>query len=200
MVIQEMTEPECRAMLAGTNVARLACARDNQPYIVPLHVDFEGGYLYSFATVGQKIEWMRQNPLVCLEIDELTARKQWASLVVLGYYEELPPTPEYADSRKLAERLFQRHPMWWEPASVQLASHERRTPVVFRIRIGRVTGRRATPDDPPTAVHVEGNAPVTTRPGWLVHLLRRMAAVATYRHGAERRDAPMNTKKPRPPR
>ena len=71
MVIQEMTERECRAMLAGTNVARLACARNNQPYIVPIHVDLDGEFLYGFATLGQKIEWMRQNPLVCLEVDEL---------------------------------------------------------------------------------------------------------------------------------
>jgi len=32
MVIDEMTEKECYAMLAGTRIARLACARHNQPY------------------------------------------------------------------------------------------------------------------------------------------------------------------------
>ena len=64
MVIHEMTEQECRAMLAGINVARLACARDNQPYIVPIRVDLDGEFLYGYATLGQKIEWMRENPLV----------------------------------------------------------------------------------------------------------------------------------------
>jgi uncharacterized protein len=143
MVIQEMSEQECRAMLGSTNVARLACARNNQPYIVPIHVDLDGEFLYSYATLGQKIEWMRQNPLVCLEFDELTTHGQWASVVVYGRYEELPPTPEYESSRTVAERLFQRHPVWWEPASVPLAAHEQRTRIVFRVRIGRVTGRRA---------------------------------------------------------
>ena len=100
MVIQEMTERECRAMLAGTNVARLACARNNQPYIVPIHVDLDGEFLYGYATLGQKIEWMRQNPLVCLEIDELITHGQWASVVVFGHYEELPHTPEYEGSRR----------------------------------------------------------------------------------------------------
>jgi uncharacterized protein len=46
MVINEMTERECRAMLAGTNLARLACAQDNQPYVLPIHVDFDGEFLY----------------------------------------------------------------------------------------------------------------------------------------------------------
>ncbi len=143
MVIQEMTEGECRAMLARRHVARLACARNNQPYIIPVHVDLDGEFLYGFATLGQKIEWMRQNPLVCLEIDELMTDGQWASVVVFGQYEELPNTPEHAESREVAERLFQMHPVWWEPASIPLAKHEPRTPIVFRIRIGRVTGRRA---------------------------------------------------------
>ena len=143
MLIQEMTEPECRAMLARTSVARLACAQNNQPYIVPLRVDLDGEFLYGYATLGQKIEWLRQNSLVCLECDEVFSHGQWASVVVFGQYEELPNTPEYAGPRAVAERLFQRHPMWWEPAAVPLAAHEQRARVVFRVRIGRVTGRRA---------------------------------------------------------
>ena len=173
MVIQEMTERECRAMLAGTNVARLACALNHQPYIVPIHVDLEGEFLYGYATLGQKIEWMRQNPLVCLEIDELTTHGQWASVVVFGHYEELTHTPDYEGSRRVAERLFQRHPAWWEPASVPLAAHEQRTPIVFRIRIGRVTGRRAAPDTVKT-VHVRGNASKARRLRWLAQVLRRV--------------------------
>jgi nitroimidazol reductase NimA-like FMN-containing flavoprotein (pyridoxamine 5'-phosphate oxidase superfamily) len=173
MVVEEMTERECREMLAGTNVARLACARNNQPYIVPIHVDLDGEHLYGYATLGQKIEWMRQNPLVCLEIDELTSHGQWASVVVFGHYEELPHTPEYESSRRVAERLFQRHPMWWEPASVALGEHERRTPIVFRIRIIRVTGRRARPDAVRT-MHVRGNASEARPLRRLAQFLRRV--------------------------
>ena len=173
MVIQEMTARECRAMLAGTNVARLACARNNQPYIVPIHVDLDGECLYGFATLGQKIEWMRQNPLVCLEVDELTTHGQWASVVVFGHYEELPHTPEYEGSRRVAERLFQKHPVWWEPASVPLAGREQRMPIVFRIRIGRVTGRRATCDTVKT-VDVRRNTSEARWRRWLAQVLRRV--------------------------
>ena len=41
MNIHEMTEEECRAMLSRGNVVRLACALNNQPYIVPIHIDLE---------------------------------------------------------------------------------------------------------------------------------------------------------------
>jgi uncharacterized protein len=133
MVIEEMTLHECQAVLTRARLARLGCAVDQQPYIVPIYVDFADGSLYGYSTMGQKINWMRVNPLVCLEIEEFTGHKQWATVVVFGQYEELPDTPANAYARSLAERLFQRHPMWWEPASVPLAGHARRSPILFRI-------------------------------------------------------------------
>jgi nitroimidazol reductase NimA-like FMN-containing flavoprotein (pyridoxamine 5'-phosphate oxidase superfamily) len=172
MVVHEMTAEECRAMLARTNIGRLACARNNQPYVVPIHFDLDREFLYSFATQGLKIDWMRQNPLVCVEIDELSPQTHWASVVVFGRYEELPPLPEYQDLRRVAEQLFQRHPMWWQPAAVPLAGHEQRKPVVFRIRIDRLTGRRGATDG--VKAHVDENVSDARAPGWLARVLGRM--------------------------
>jgi nitroimidazol reductase NimA-like FMN-containing flavoprotein (pyridoxamine 5'-phosphate oxidase superfamily) len=171
MVIHEMTEHECRAMLARTHVVRLACARNNQPYVVPVHVDLDGDFLYSYATLGQKIEWMRANPAVCLEAEELSTDQHWASVIVFGRYEELASVPEHQESRAVAERLFQRHAMWWEPASVPVASHGRQPPIVFRIRIDRITGRRAGPDR--STVHLSGKTE-GTQPRWVARVLRRV--------------------------
>jgi len=168
-----MTAEECRAMLARTNIARLACVRNNQPYVVPIHVDLDREFLYSFATQGLKIDWMRQNPLVCVEIDELSPQTHWASVVVFGRYEELPPLPEYQDLRRVAEQLFQRHPMWWQPASVPLAGHEQRPPIVFRIRIDRMSGRRGSREA--VQAHVQENPSDASRPSWLARVLRRLA-------------------------
>lgn len=133
-------------MLQRAEIARLACAVDNQPYIVPINVDFADGSLFGYSTMGQKIDWMRANPLVCLEIEEFTGHKQWATLVVFGQYEELPDTPENAYARTLAERLFQRRPMWWEPASVPIVGHPPRDPILFRILVKRMSGRQAKPE------------------------------------------------------
>ena len=169
MRIQEMTEEECRELLAGRNVARLACALNNQPYVVPIRVHLEGQYLYGYATLGQKIEWMRQNPLVCVEVDELTAHDDWVSVIVSGHYEELPHAPEYEDSRRTAERLFQRHAMWWEPAAVPLVHHEQSMPVVFRIRMDQVTGRRAA-----SGAVIGERPPPPSRPRGLAAIARRM--------------------------
>jgi len=151
MVIEELTDAECRALLAGTNLARLACSLNNQPYIVPIHAEFHDSSFYGFSTLGQKIEWMRQNPLVCLEIDQITTHKEWASIVVFGVYDELPDTPQHRYHRSVAEALFQRHAVWWEPASVPVAGHPPRERILFRILISRMTGRRGTPKVSETA-------------------------------------------------
>lgn len=146
MLIQEMSKEECFAALGGTSVGRLACARAGQPYIVPIYFSLDGLHLYSVTTLGQKIEWMRSNPLVCVEIDEHSTHFQWMSVIVFGNYEELPDTSEYGRQRAHALEVLQRREMWWQPASVATESREQREPVFYRIRIGQVTGHRATPD------------------------------------------------------
>lgn len=181
MRIEAMTEDECRVVLASRHVvAHLACARDDQPYIVPIHLHLDGEYLYGYSTLGQKIEWMHANPLVCLEVDEVASDWQWASVIVYGQYEELPDTPEHEESRKVAERIFQQHPLWWEPALVTLAAHAPRFPVVFRIRMVRTSGRRATAggadlsaDAVPPSEGSSGGRPARRLPAVLRRLTRR---------------------------
>ncbi len=149
MFIHEMTEAECRSALKHTNVGRLGCARDNQPYVVPIYYVYDDDHLYGFATLGQKVEWMRSNPRVCLEIEEQISYEQWMSVVVFGRYEELPDTPENKGIRAQAQQLLQRRAMWWEPAYVGTAHRDTPhslTPICYRIHINRITGKRATPD------------------------------------------------------
>ena len=115
MLIQELTTQESLEMLRGMNLGRLACARDGQPYIVPIHFAVDDCYLYGFSTTGKKVEWMRANPLVCIEADQVASSQQWVSIVVSGKYEELPDTLEWQSVRTLAHDLLQKKAMWWEP-------------------------------------------------------------------------------------
>ena len=97
MIIREMSREECLRVLAGTRVARLGCSLDNQPYVVPVSLAYqkpEWGEpcFYGVTTPGQKIDWMRANPLVCVEVDEVAAHDRWVSVIVFGRYEELPET------------------------------------------------------------------------------------------------------------
>jgi nitroimidazol reductase NimA-like FMN-containing flavoprotein (pyridoxamine 5'-phosphate oxidase superfamily) len=155
MFIHEMSRTECDDALSRAKLGRLACAHNDQPYVLPLNFAFDGGsYLYCFTTLGQKIDWMRSNPLVCFEIDEVKNHNHWSSVIVFGSYEELPDQPEYETVRRHAHEFLQKRVMWWEPAYV---SQEHRdnphslTPIFFRIMVESVTGHRATPDDSDTS-------------------------------------------------
>jgi|SRR6516162_261038 nitroimidazol reductase NimA-like FMN-containing flavoprotein (pyridoxamine 5'-phosphate oxidase superfamily) len=149
MLIREMNAQECRDLLARLGTGRLGCARNNQPYVVPVYFAYEPDRLYGFSTAGQKIEWMRENPLVCVEADEVHSHNQWASVVVLGRYEELPDKPEYIEVRRQAQSVLEKRAMWWQTGYA--ASQSRRgpkpaAPVFYCIHIEQLSGHKATPD------------------------------------------------------
>jgi len=149
MLIQERSRQESLAVLARIHVGRLGCVQGGQPYIVPIYFAYHDNYLYSFSTVGRKIEWMRLNPLVCVEADEVVNPEHWVSVVVLGKYEELPDTPEWQSARMLAHQLLEQKAAWWEPAYVKtiLQGSERPlVPAYYRIQIVEATCHRAGPE------------------------------------------------------
>jgi len=144
MLIQELTRQESLEVLARTHLGRLACARGMQPYVVPIHFAYQNNWLYSLSVLGQKIEWMRANPLVCVEADQMR-RELWATVVVFGRYEELGDTPELRDERAFAFNLLQHRAMWWEHGGAKKApaGTPATVPVFYRIRIEQITGRCA---------------------------------------------------------
>ena len=149
MIVNEMTNQECHEFLKQINLGRLGCARGSQPYVVPIYFVSDDKNLYCFSTLGQKIEWMRTNPLVCVEVDEVVDQFQWRSVVVLGKYEELSDVPSCARAREYALKLLQKRVMWWQPAYVATehgGSSDGLTPIFYRIRINQVTGHRGMPD------------------------------------------------------
>jgi nitroimidazol reductase NimA-like FMN-containing flavoprotein (pyridoxamine 5'-phosphate oxidase superfamily) len=178
MLIHEMTADECRTALERSTFGRLACARDNQPYVLPIYFSFDGEYLYGVSSPGRKIEWMRSNRLVCLEIDERTSHHQWMSVVVSGRYEELPDTPEFGYERGRAWEVLQKRAVWWEPAYVATEQREPFVPVFYRVHIKQMTGRRATAD-PVEAAASAAKAP-TAAESWLGSILRHWNRTTTF--------------------
>ena len=148
MFIESMNREASVALLARTRLARLACVHAGQPYIFPMSFAYDADCLYSFSTVGQKITWMRANPRVCVEVDELVSPQKWETVIVLGRYEELRDTPESAAERTHASALLQRRPVWWEPGYVKTKTQDGERPLEFlylRIHIDRIDGHRGVP-------------------------------------------------------
>lgn len=148
MVINEMAEKECRDLLARNSIGRLGCSQDNQPYVVPIYFAYEPDYVYVLSTVGQKIEWMRANPKVCIQIDEIANESDWVSVIINGQYQELLES-QYTDERTRARKLLEERHLWWQNA---LAERQLKlgdaliAPMFFRIHIDSMTGLRAVPE------------------------------------------------------
>ena len=167
MHIEELTRDASLNFLAGNHFGRLACAHQSQPYITPFYFAYQDQWIYSFSTIGQKIEWLRANPLACVEVDKIATPQEWTSVVIFGRYEELAistdghapreiplgkrdePTKstDVQDARELAFRLLQQRQSWWEPGYARTVLHgapRSMDPVYFRLSVDEISGHRAT--------------------------------------------------------
>lgn len=148
MRITPISKEECTELLERASVGRLACSLDNRPYVVPVCFAYEPDQIYVFSTFGKKIEWLRQNPKVCLQVDEIGSRSNWTSVVVDGNYLELRE-PQFNAERQHAIEMLGQYSQWWK---TPLAERREQTsdasiePVFFRINIESMTGLRAIPE------------------------------------------------------
>jgi nitroimidazol reductase NimA-like FMN-containing flavoprotein (pyridoxamine 5'-phosphate oxidase superfamily) len=112
---------------------------------VPISFHFDGtASLFGFSTIGQKIHWMRENPKVCLEVDDVADRFHWSTVIVTGTFEEMAASARKGDDARRAFDLLQQRSQWWLPATAEVAGrHDQRSVVLFRIRIRAVSGRRS---------------------------------------------------------
>lgn len=149
MFVQKLSQEECLNFLKEVKFGRLGCVRDKQPYVVPIYFVSDGKHLYAFTTLGQKIRWMRENPLVCVEADQVIDHLHWTSVVVIGKYQELDDKFSSPGLREYALELLQHRTMWWQPAVVTACDSESTNKTVphifYRIRIDEISGRRAGP-------------------------------------------------------
>lgn len=147
MIINEINEEECRAVLERGSIGRLGCSLNDQPYVTPVYFAWEPGCFYVLSTVGQKINWMRQNPRVCMQVDAVAAPSKWVSVIATGTYEEIPGPEDSAERAHARKLLEEKHHKWWAGA---LAERRAKVddlliePVLFRIVTDAVTGLRAT--------------------------------------------------------
>lgn len=148
MRIVEISRDDCQKLLSRVLIGRLACSLDNQPYIVPVCFAYEPECLYVFSTLGKKIEWMRQNPKVCVQADEVGSRSNWTSVVVNGTYLELRE-PQYTAEKEHARERLSRYSEWWR---TPIAERRETTDdiaietVFFRIDITSMSGLRGVPE------------------------------------------------------
>jgi len=136
-------------LLRSGTLARLGCSAGGRPYVVPVCYVAEGVgrveslLLHSFA--GLKVRMMRDNPHVCIEVDEIEGLERWRTAVLDGFAEELHGEEARSALALLARRVL-------SPLAGELVARGGdpfRPPggdapdLVFRVHVSQATGREA---------------------------------------------------------
>ena len=90
-VPRELSSGEIDEFLRGQRIARIGCHAGGTTYVVPLIYAYQDGAIVAVTTHGRKTAMLRENPRVCVEVDEYDAdgKGSWRSVIAHGTYEEL---------------------------------------------------------------------------------------------------------------
>jgi nitroimidazol reductase NimA-like FMN-containing flavoprotein (pyridoxamine 5'-phosphate oxidase superfamily) len=130
-----LDEDGIEAVIRSAIVGRIACcAHDGErPYLVPIPYGYDGESVYSISGPGRKLDIMRAQPAVSFEVDEVEAEDRWRSVVADGEFEDVTDPEE---RRRAIEIVAPQG----GAASVSPGA------IVYRIRLGRRSGRFEVPD------------------------------------------------------
>lgn len=147
--IEEMRAGEAREVLGQLNYAHLALAKDNIPYVVPVHYAYDGRDLYVYTTEGKKAEIIRANPEVCLQAEDVEDNENWKSVMVAGTAEQITDEDR---RQKALDLILKVNPKLTPAISVRWMDSwvRENIEVIYRITPRSVTGRQTVKRDRPS--------------------------------------------------
>lgn len=105
-MIGKMSQAQIKALLAQQLIARIGCSSKGKPYVVPVYFAYDDGIIYCQSREGLKLNMMRENPSVCLLIDDIGNLSNWRSAVVWGKFTELTVAPSIRKAASVMEAKF----------------------------------------------------------------------------------------------
>ena len=105
--VEDMSPADMHALLQRQNFGHLGCSRDGRPYVVPMNYAYDGKELFFFTTEGMKTQFIDANPLVCLQVEEVTDSSHWRSVMVIGRAERLTASE---DTQQAMQLIVERNP------------------------------------------------------------------------------------------
>lgn len=139
--IEEMNGAECDEVLKRVGYGHLACARNNQPYVVPIHYAYDKPTIYIYTTEGKKAEIIRVNPQICLQVEDVEDNENWKSVIVIGDAEQLLDEAERDTAMRLLAAV---NPSMTPAVSIRWMDSwvRENIEVIYRIMPRMITGRR----------------------------------------------------------
>jgi nitroimidazol reductase NimA-like FMN-containing flavoprotein (pyridoxamine 5'-phosphate oxidase superfamily) len=135
MSVGKLGNTDALATLREGTLGRLGCIAAGWPYVVPVNYCFDGEDIYIHTLPGKKLDALRSNPRVCLQVDEIKDPYNWRSVIAYGTFEEVSSEET---RENILTRLYSRLPHM-TPVESRLVEGSKGT-VVFRIKVEEVTG------------------------------------------------------------
>jgi hypothetical protein len=147
-MIKMLEKKKCLELLRENYVGHLGFISQSAPFVVPItyYYDAEHHSIISYSGEGHKIDGMRQNRLVSMEVDEIKTVNQWQSVLVQGEFEELSGLDakyllhEFAEGVKriILQKEKESHRFIGEFSS-KISAYG--NPIVYGIKIAEITGK-----------------------------------------------------------
>jgi len=135
MSISKLGDRDSLAILREGTLGRLGCIAADWPYVVPVNYFFDGRDIYIHTLPGKKLDALRANPRVCLQVDDIKDSYNWRSMIAYGTFEEVS---NEETRENVLTKLYSRLPHM-TPVESKMVEGAKGT-VVFRIKVEEVTG------------------------------------------------------------
>lgn len=146
-MLGKLNETQIAQLLKDQVIGRIACQANGELYLVPVNYVYKDGYIYSHSAEGKKIRMMRENPVVCFEVEQIQSVFRWQTVIASGIFEEITDLEEKQQAMQgIIHRIM---PLVTSPdghpshgitendsdvgTTVEL--------VVYRIKLGEISGR-----------------------------------------------------------
>ncbi len=137
-MIKNLNENEARELMHNQKFGHLGCVLESgEPYVVPVNYLFKDDGIYVHVLPGQKLDAMRVNHNICLQVDKIQDSSRWQSAIAFGEFQEIKKTNEkieilkefsaYSEQSTPVEAMIEEQ---WNLGGI----------IVFRLNIKRITG------------------------------------------------------------
>lgn len=143
-----LQEEQIEKILSRNVLGHLGCHDEYNSYVYPVNFVYDGKYIICHSQPGSKIDVIRMNKRICLQVDEIKDFANWVSVMVLGQYREI--TEEW--ERYQAIKLFVDNHLHLKITNASLLAKQKeqqeqlqaksdKRPIIYRIIIDEKNGR-----------------------------------------------------------
>ncbi len=145
----DLTSSECIRLLKKNYTGHLGFISQGDPHVLPItfYYNQADNTIISYSEEGHKINAMRVNGSVALQVEDIISNSNWQSVLVLGTFEEIKGSNaklllhQFTEGVKNILKVKEhKHPEFISEFSSK--GYSGGIPIVFRINVSEMKGKR----------------------------------------------------------